>query len=512
MSSVAPSSSPAHPLPQSWTDLLIAVAQSLLQGRPLHALAWGYLVLVERDRAAYSALSQHDCACPVAEQQVMQDGLAALWPADPEHTTPQALADGLARTVGAWPLQLLRWLDGVALEPSPGQELSEDLFSPVQHLQLHGPTLRRLELPEAWQAVQVLRRQGPLRTAGVPSVQRQHVWPLLHMPHWCVLPVHLQRDQPSRQVRLQCAGGAFAQDCQRLAQAGCVRVLVAEVPAHCTPAFDSHWQAQGRKPLWQARGLHNEAEVQAHCLAHLAQAQAQGADVLVLPELLVTPAVRRALQDALYQHAIGPAAETGAHAVTAVVAGSFHVPQRAGEAEVWVNQASVLDRWGNEVGTEGRSDQAALAQGKFSSVDLVPVVEGNHKADTLWLAHSAIGVHAVGICLDLAQAADGDELPWKRLPVRWLWSPSLSAITSAHRDRAKTLGLHWRVSVACANQGAADFGAPLGGEPLRLQGEPGQSFVLDNPGGKVRFSPPEPTLSQPHAPWHVLNWVADEQF
>ena len=67
------------------------------------------------------------------------------------------------------------------------------------------------------------------------------------------------------------------------------------------------------------------------------------------------------------------------------------------------------------------------------------IQEGNKPGDLLTLIPTPIGTHAIAICLDLAQAATSNETALKRVPVRWLWVPSMSASVSARLAQSRTL-------------------------------------------------------------------------
>lgn len=77
------------------------------------------------------------------------------------------------------------------------------------------------------------------------------------------------------------------------------------------------------------------------------------------------------------------------------------------------------------------------------------VVEGNQVGTGLTLVGTPCGVRSVIICLDLCQDAATDRLPLDRLPIDWLWVPSLSAHTTAHRARAAALSARRPSRQAC---------------------------------------------------------------
>jgi hypothetical protein len=100
-------------------------------------------------------------------------------------------------------------------------------------------------------------------------------------------------------------------------------------------------------------------------------------------------------------------------------------------------------------------------------------------------------MQAIAICLDLAQQAASDCVPWEHLPVRWLWAPSLSATAKPHRARAEQLCKQRLTTVACVNQAKASFGARPGtAANVELDGEHCQSFVVETGADRKVFNHP----------------------
>lgn len=82
-------------------------------------------------------------------------------------------------------------------------------------------------------------------------------------------------------------------------------------------------------------------------------------------------------------------------------------------------------------------------------------------------AVSAQSKHAHGVELAMFR--------FEKVPVRWLWVPSMSQTVRAPQSHSASICLQRLTTVACANQGHADFGSNLA-----LSGETGQSFVWSN--------------------------------
>ena len=90
--------------------------------------------------------------------------------------------------------------------------------------------------------------------------------------------------------------------------------------------------------------------------------------------------------------------------------------------------------------------------------------------------HTELGIQAVVICLDLAQGANEDHIELERLPLSWLWVPSLSRTVNPHIKQSKHIQLRQPCTVTCANQGPAQFRGHESGFAANL------SFVVDRYG------------------------------
>lgn len=170
-----------------------------------------------------------------------------------------------------------------------------------------------------------------------------------------------------------------------------------------------------------ATGLSDEAARLDGIARAVERAAADEADLVVLPELSVTPGQRELLKAML--------ARAGGHQPCLVVAGSFH-EERNGRR---VNVSELLGGDGRRVLTHEKLRPFGLADG---------LAEDIHAADTLTLLVTPLGTFALAICKDFC-----DELgpiDFAILPVDWWLVPSMGdqATIDAHLDRARTV---WRV-------------------------------------------------------------------
>lgn len=242
---------------------------------------------------------------------------------------------------------------------------------------------------------------------------------------------------------------------------------------------------------WNATGLKNEAQIEQLALAHLNSANAAGCDVVIYPELAITPKIQRAIQLHLLTRAhIASARKAGADTVifpeiessysgprviqlapwadlnaldnpvassgvALVICGSFHHPNQL--ANGYSNVAYALDGAGNVVpGFTHRKLTFVSIGGHQTSSTLNEAIE---LGDTLSLVATPIGLLCSCICLDLAQKLPGYVIPLSHVPFTFMFVPSLSRNTNAHQESAKDILRNRQASVICANQGPAIFRA-----------------------------------------------------
>jgi len=294
-----------------------------------------------------------------------------------------------------------------------------------------------------------------------------HWHPFTHMPHWTVLRARPDPASPSISARVQRANASLEKAFGSLVDDARIYLAEFSEPPKFLP------RDPGDKERWIAMGLDNEEALKQEVLDHLDRAIGKRADVVVLPELTITPRIKAEIASWLRERN-GIDETLGRSQLIMVVAGSFHVPR--GDANEFANETCALDAQGNSIDP--------LTHRKICPVELNMnermLIEDIHEGNTISLLKTDGGIHALVICLDLAQKGD-TSLPLRKLPVSWVWVPSLSGRIGPHEDQAKLLTLSQPAIVACANQGPAYFYPDL---PMANEGTSNLSFVYSTRDGK----------------------------
>lgn len=200
-------------------------------------------------------------------------------------------------------------------------------------------------------------------------------------------------------------------------------------------------------------GLKNGAEETANLLKTLRETSAQGAAVLVLPELRVTPAMEGEVQQFL---------ANGGHSLALVVAGSWHYAAGAG----WENRCTILGARGEVVWQHRKlreyratAENAAAAPDFFARVGIG--AEGGSEAISpgrvIEFCDTPIGRLCVAICvgffhpdLQPALAASGAD---------YFFVPAMTSRTRDLQDVAGQLARLWAATLV-ANCGVVGRQAP----------------------------------------------------
>lgn len=458
--------------PQRVASLCREVAAYVERGDLAKALGASLAVLVLDDKSVYTRISLEAKSAQPSLVQVIA-ALQALQVSDQVKAANWSEVWNLAKHV---PVALVTWLDEL-LHLSSGQSFGVPEWvygGDVLCVVFSNEELEALSLPRELNRLYLSRARSHRSLAPVYG---QHVAPGLFQNHWDVTPHVPIRDMRERTVRVGSADECFSSACALLGSAGSLRIYLAEFQD--VPSFESQW-VQGTYPGagvgWYARGLKNAGSLKQQALEHLAAAQKERADVVLFPELTITEEVQEAISDWLSSNA---GVEEAGHGLELVICGSFHVgggPDTGGRP--W-NRSVALNRFGDTVKIELESRRVPLQHTKLTSVDYTTVrgiYEVNEKGRETVLCATPLGLHALAICLDLAQGAEADQTPLPSLPIRWLWVPSLSPLVKEHQAKSANLCKQRTVTVACANQASADFGGEVG----HIPGELLTSFVWGN--------------------------------
>lgn len=451
-------------------DALCGVIASLVVAEDFaRALAVCVVALIYRDLSEYTRLSQEAlAAAPGIEATVVQlnDVLA-----DDRLSVGGAVL--LASLVQHNPLALLTWLDRLLHTSAAGSgDYPEWVYGgDVLAVSLSSAERQVLGVRAELSTVYLCRARSHRSLA---PVSRQHVAEGYYLFHWQVVPEVPHVGQRSRKVVIGTPDESFAARCAAIGRRGSVRIYVAEFDP--PPVFDSCWVEGESTTGWYAKGIQNAGDIVARALDHLGRATTLEADVVVFPELTFPLVVREAVSDWLSLHA---EVDGEGHGIDLVISGSFHDEGRSSARARPANRAAALNKFGDVIKLDVGTQPTPFEQVKLTAVDYLAelkIYEASVKGKRLVLSTSPLGIHAMAICLDLAQVANADQVPLAGLPIRWLWVPSMSPKVDSHQRRAQMLCLHHTVTVACANQGVADFGGAVGRPP----GESGASFVWMN--------------------------------
>ncbi|MCU0755971.1 MAG: hypothetical protein MUE46_12735 [Xanthomonadales bacterium] len=334
-----------------------------------------------------------------------------------------------------------QWLLGGSIHSSALEHRLQDcpclILTALDRLALSGRSGRRqlLNEPQRYalgqQIYWLVRRATPYRSQTGQAADLNQ-----HLPHWRVIPESFDPRNGARRLQLF-ESRAVELSFQDAPDELVVYLVEFDADPHYAPGLCQDWVAEQ---------LVNESELAAEALEHLRRATAAKADVIVFPELCVSPGVAQAIRGYL-QGAERP------HRL--VVAGSFHVR----DGNQYFNQALVLDPFGNEIADWRHRKLTAV------SLERGAISEGITRATELRIAATPCGLQAVVICLDLAQAQPWEAVPLEDLALDWLWVPSWSKNTHAHQAKARECRNFQSTTTACANQ--------------RLPGEAmGTSFVV----------------------------------
>lgn len=459
-------------------ELCGIAARAADNGQWHYALVAVYARLIHYDAAAYSSISQLTLRTSPAANDCLDQLRQLTW-------SSNGLPDvnAIFSLVSAAPLVLLLWVQeqaNLSLCEHDAAALPEWVYGGESYcVTITEHDGISLGLPKAQRSYFISRSCAQRSSAAVAN---QHCAPEYWLRHWVVVPVVPDLSKMTRSAFLGTVEGGMYGSCADIAERSDRKMGIYLAEFAVAPEFDSEWientGSDGRRVVgWRARGLVNEQDLTVAAIAHLDAARKHAADVVVFPELTITESMRTAISDWLHAN---DQIEGHGHGFAFVVCGSFHVKGRARGAGT-VNAAVVLDRQGNQVKLKCGSESRPLVQEKHTSVDFLEregLYEANDKGTELVLAATPLGIHGIAICLDLAQVNLGDRVSWAMLPVRWLWSPSLSPKVSGHIDRAKELCIMRSLTVACANQAQAKFGGDFG----NINTSAGQSFLFHTAG------------------------------
>lgn len=191
-------------------------------------------------------------------------------------------------------------------------------------------------------------------------------------------------------------------------------------------------------------GLDDAEKRHLSALDFISKARAQGAQILVMPELTITEEIRDRLIDALRD--AEEAADGADHdfAIPIIVLGSFH-------------EGAVGHRRNHTVAVSGFDGTPLVAGDKRRPVTFSDPSTGFERKETLNCSPTPItclvtpiGIISLTICKDLFDGDPAEVL--KSLPLSWLLVPSMSDKITPHENRAADLHKLNRTVVVVANQ------------------------------------------------------------
>jgi hypothetical protein len=245
-----------------------------------------------------------------------------------------------------------------------------------------------------------------------------------------------------------------------------LRIYVAEfLPG---PHFQDDPKQQPNS-AWIAKGLENEPSLESLAIAHLNSAENSGCDVLIFPELTITPGILKSIQRKLLLQPKQSGSMHSNRGLALVICGSFHYP--ISDSEAYCNVTYALDAAGNVIHGLTHTKLSTVSLGNEADQSLLN--EAIHLGNTLSLVATPIGLLCSCICLDLAQRLPGYEIPLSHIPFSVLFVPSLSKKTNAHLRSAQDILLHQTATIIVANQAAATFR----GQPT-VGWKPDASFII----------------------------------
>lgn len=192
-----------------------------------------------------------------------------------------------------------------------------------------------------------------------------------------------------------------------------------------------HW-LDDDPTVWSTRELMDPVKRWSTVVHALEEALAAGADIVVFPELTISPDLRREIMNWLD--------DQPDHSFTLILPGSFH-ETRDGRA---FNIAELFNAFGNSV----------LHHRKLTRFGTGEKQEGIETGGRIELLDTPIGLIGIPICLDFCEEGEPFSSLWGRIGAEWLLVPAFGVASSitAHLRRAKELfRKHGTVSVI-ANQ------------------------------------------------------------
>jgi predicted amidohydrolase len=439
------------------TTLCRLVVKLVGAGACHEALAYASLAICWVDSGQYANL----IAAAGLDLRAVAVGAAAIDDAfDNKHK-------GLMRLMAATPLSMLHWLAqriNQQLPDAPHTYRTEGYPVDVFTYAIAPTTARRLGFPAYWSKIFLWpnadRRNLRARVA-MQGLSRQRF-----APCWHVMPDVPDQNQRTRTIEVAAVNGPYSEDCLNIRERGRMRIYVVEFAT--APVFVGQLSGSGNN-CWSALALANETAMIEEALRHLGRAAETRADVVIFPELTVSPQVKQAIADAM--------AARMDSSVSLVIAGSFHEATGAGLPAK--NVTCALDRFGNAIQVGNQTLTEDWRHEKQNPVILagadgeLVLRENLQPGSKLMLVHTPLGLQGIVNCLDLAQAAAISTLRLELIPTSLLWVPSMSATVSAHLAHAATLRLNHNTIVICSNQSIARFS-----EQHFIDQPAGQSFVL----------------------------------
>lgn len=398
---------------------------------------------------------------------------------------------GLERLMAATPLSMLYWLAQRINRPPPD---APHVFRPdgypvdVFTYEIAPPLARRLGFPDYWSKVflwPTAHRRGLRARTAMQALSHQRF-----AQNWHVMPNVPDQNQHTRTVRVAGVRGPFREDCLKIRERGRMRIYVVEFAT--TPVFVGQLSGNDGK-CWNALALANQDAMIEEAGIHIERAADLGADVMIFPELTVSPEVRQSISDALLAQSLDSS-------ISLVIAGSFH--EAIGDGLPAKNVTYALDRFGNAVQVDNavgfentvqegdRSKTKDWRHEKQNPVNFVDedgeliLHENLQPGSELLLVHTPLGLQCIVNCLDLAQASGISILRLELIPTSLLWAPSMDGSVSPHLKHASTLQLNHNTIVTCSNQSVARFS-----EKHEIKETAGLSFVLAAPENLIGHQP-----------------------
>ncbi len=184
-------------------------------------------------------------------------------------------------------------------------------------------------------------------------------------------------------------------------------------------------------------GVSDENKRLETALDYIRQAKRQGAHILLMPELTITPVIRSKIVAELERQSEG-GDDNHAMSVPLIMLGSFHEQAESG----WRNHAEAV------LGFDGTF---LFGCDKRKSVTFNNCKEGIECSPTpLTCLLTPLGLMAMAICKDLFEGEPAAVLA--SLPLDWLFVPSMSDNINPHKMSARTMHNTGGTIVAVANQ------------------------------------------------------------